>query len=90
MCIGFHVKCPLFLSDFNFLDGFAKNPRVPNFMKIRPVGAELFHADGQTRGQIHGEANILFSQICERARKCKLKTRRTLSAAVQDGRREGD
>jgi len=25
-----------------------KNPQISNFMKIRPVGAELFHADGQT------------------------------------------
>jgi hypothetical protein len=22
--------------------------KIPNFMKIHPVGAELFHADGQT------------------------------------------
>jgi hypothetical protein len=29
-------------------------------MKIRPVGAELFHADG------HDEANSRFSQFCER------------------------
>jgi hypothetical protein len=26
---------------------FSKNPKISNFMKIRPVGAELFHADGQ-------------------------------------------
>jgi len=25
-----------------------KNPQIPNFMKTRPVGAELFHADRQT------------------------------------------
>ena len=30
-------------------------------MKIRPVGAELFHADGQTN--IHDEASSLFSQM---------------------------
>jgi len=34
-------------------------------MKIRPVGAELFHADRRTDG--HGEANSGFSQLCERA-----------------------
>ena len=28
--------------------GCRKNPQIPNFMKIRPVGLELFHADGQT------------------------------------------
>ena len=32
-------------------------------MKILPVGAELFHADGRTDG--HDEANSLFSQLCE-------------------------
>jgi hypothetical protein len=32
----------------NFLDRFLKNPPISNFMKIHPVGAELFHADGQT------------------------------------------
>ena len=25
-----------------------KTPEIPNFMKIRPVRAELFHADGRT------------------------------------------
>jgi len=34
-------------------------------MKIRPVGAELFNADGQT-GR-HDKANSRFSQFCERA-----------------------
>ena len=29
-------------------------------MKFRPLGAELFHADGQT--DIHDEANTRFSQ----------------------------
>jgi hypothetical protein len=27
---------------------FSKNPQISNFMEIRPVGAELFHADGWT------------------------------------------
>jgi hypothetical protein len=34
--------------NFGFLNIFSKNAQVPNFMNIRPVGAELFHADGQT------------------------------------------
>jgi hypothetical protein len=34
-------------------------------MKIRPVGAELFHADGRTDG--HAEANSCFSQFYESA-----------------------
>jgi hypothetical protein len=31
-------------------------------MKIRPVGAELFHAEGQT--DRHDEANSHLSQFC--------------------------
>ena len=27
---------------------FEKNTQISNLMKIRPVGASLFHADGQT------------------------------------------
>jgi hypothetical protein len=38
-------------------------------MKIRPVGAELLHADGRADRQTkrHDEANSRFSQFCERA-----------------------
>jgi hypothetical protein len=43
-------------------------------MAIRPVGAELFHADGQTDGgqtdrqtDKHDEASSSFSKFCERA-----------------------
>jgi hypothetical protein len=38
-------------------------------MKIRTVGAELFHADGRMDGQTNGhdEANSRFSQFWERA-----------------------
>ena len=32
-------------------------------MNIRPVGAELFHADGRTEG--YDGANSRFSQFCE-------------------------
>ena len=31
-----------------FSQQFSKNLQISNFMKIRPVGAELFHADGRT------------------------------------------
>ena len=47
-----------------FSIGFRKkNPQVSNFMKIRPVGAELFHADGQKDGRTdgHDEASSNFS-----------------------------
>ena len=53
MYIGLHVKYPLFLSDFNetviFSTFFSKNTQISNFMNIRPVRAEPFHADWQTR-----------------------------------------
>jgi hypothetical protein len=40
------------LINFNYLDRFSKNPQIPNFIKIRPVGAELLHTDGRgTDGQ---------------------------------------
>jgi hypothetical protein len=52
MYIGIHVKYPLFLSDFNETrtpaTDFQKKNQTSNFMKIHPVGAELFHTDGQT------------------------------------------
>jgi hypothetical protein len=36
---------------------------IPSFIKIRPVGAELFHADGET--DRNDEANNRFSEFCE-------------------------
>jgi len=47
--------------EFSFT--FSKNPQISNLMKIRPVGTELLHADGQTVR--HDEANSRFSQFCE-------------------------
>jgi len=38
-------------------------------MKIRPVGAELFHVDGRT--DWHDEVNSRFSQFWERAWRVK-------------------
>jgi len=37
---------------------------ISNFMKIHPVGAELFHTDGET--DRHDKANSRFSKLCER------------------------
>jgi len=38
---------------WNFLDIFSeKKTQISNFMKIRPVGSELSHADGRTYRQI--------------------------------------
>jgi hypothetical protein len=51
--------------NFNILHRFSENIQISNFMKIRPVGAELFHTDGRTDTQ--DEANSTFSQFWESA-----------------------
>ena len=52
MCIGI-VKCQVILVSFylnkNFLDILSKNTQTLNKIRIRPVGAELIHADGGDR-----------------------------------------
>jgi len=50
MYIGLHVKCPMFLSDFNetWTLIFGKSTQISNFMKIYPGEAELFRADRRT------------------------------------------
>jgi hypothetical protein len=52
MYIGFHVKYPLFSSDVNetwiFPRQVFESTPIPNFIKIHPVGVELFLAEGQT------------------------------------------
>ena len=62
-------KVPVILATFewklNFLNRFSKSTQIPNFIKIRPVGAKLFHADGQI--DRHDGANSQFSQFCESA-----------------------
>jgi hypothetical protein len=70
MYILLHVKYHLFLSGLNeiyFSNKFTKTPQITNFVKIHPLGAELFHAGGQT--ERHDEANSRFSQFCESALK---------------------
>jgi hypothetical protein len=42
---------------------FEKIIQIRNFMKIRPVGAQLFHADKQT-GR-YDKANSSVSQFCQ-------------------------
>jgi hypothetical protein len=52
MYIGLRVKYLFFsfpiVRHLNFLNIFSKNSQISNFMKLRSMRAELFHADGQT------------------------------------------
>ena len=48
MYIGLHVKYPLLLSVLMKLEFSQKIFKKNQFMKIRPIGAELFHAEGRT------------------------------------------
>jgi len=34
-----------------YSDRISKNTQISNFMKIRPVGAELFNTEGRTDGE---------------------------------------
>ena len=69
MYVSTHEKYSLFLSDFNEIEFsvniFSKNAQISNFMKIEPLGAELFRTDWQTDRR--DEANGPFSQFRERA-----------------------
>jgi hypothetical protein len=47
MYSGSHVILVRFSWNLNFISNFSKNNETPNFMKIRQMGAELFHADRQ-------------------------------------------
>jgi hypothetical protein len=67
MCIGPSTRYSYqILMKFEFSRHILESTQIPNFMTIRPVGAELFHADGRTDGQTNA-ANNRFSQFSERA-----------------------
>ena len=65
--VGLHVKCrSVFLQilmkvEFSRQFFFSKNTQISNFMKIRPFGAQLLHADGRT--DRHDDSNNRFSQF---------------------------
>jgi len=67
--VGIHVKCPLLLLEFNeislFTTDYGKIITCQIFMKIRPVGLQLFYADGRKDRQ--DKANTRVSQFCSRA-----------------------
>jgi hypothetical protein len=42
--------CPI-LMKLEFSQQLFENTQISNFIEIRPVGAELFHADGGTDGR---------------------------------------
>jgi hypothetical protein len=58
-----------FQLQLNLLERLAKKYQIPNLTKIRPVGAELFHADRRPNRQTdrHDEANSRSSRLYERA-----------------------
>jgi len=67
---GMHVTYPLFLSILTKLElsrQISEKYSKSNLMKIHPVGAELYHADGKMDKK--DEANSRISQLWERAKK---------------------
>jgi hypothetical protein len=74
MYTGVHVKYPLYLSRFKetliFWANFRKPP-ISNFMKIRPVGAKLSHADRRTDIERHDEGKSRFSNLTKAPKKTK-------------------
>jgi hypothetical protein len=60
------------LINLSFLDRFSKNPPISDFMEIRPVRIEFYHADTRLTDRradrgTDDEANSRFSQFCELA-----------------------
>ena len=55
-----------FCWNLTFMGGFSKNTQILNFMKILPLGAELFNADGRTEDRLDGTTSR-FSPFSARA-----------------------
>jgi hypothetical protein len=80
-----------FLSDFNYLDIFLKNTQMSKFIKIRPVGAEIFHAERRTGGRTEGQAImrkliVAFRGLTNSPEKKSLITRLQREAVSQSSR----
>jgi len=63
----------IFERNSNFLDRFSKNTQISNFIKILLVGAELFHADGQTDMT---KLIVAFRNVCESIKQKKKQQRK--------------
>ena len=63
---SFRYSCQI-LMKLEFSRQIFEKSSLSNFMKVRPMEAELFHTDGRT--DRCGEANSRFSQFFERAYK---------------------
>ena len=61
MYIGLNVKC----FNLDFFYRFSKNAQISNFMKILPVGAELFDAE-------HGKLIVAFGNFANASKNCSL------------------
>jgi hypothetical protein len=74
MYVRLCAKYPLFVSEFNenliFSTEFYKKAQISNFIKIRPVGTEFFHADRRTDEQTDMTKLIVtFRNFCDRSEK---------------------
>ena len=56
-----------YIKNLEFSTDFQKNVQMSNFLEIRPMGAEFFHADRQK--DRHEEGNSCFKQYGEGAYK---------------------
>ena len=77
MSSGLHVRYLLLLSDFNgtwvYSNFFSpKNTQIWNFMKIRPVGSQLFHANGRTNMMKLIAAFRNFTNALQNAKYCTI------------------
>jgi len=63
------------------LNKFSQNTQIQNFMKIRPAGTELFHADRRTERQTYmtnlivtfrNSANAPSKKLCVRVNSCSV------------------